>query len=763
MINFRPAAVSVILTVAISLGMCRVCSAGASEKVLDEVMRRSPAKFTSFVIPQSQDTEQALNKFLWYHFSNRIGNGIALFNKEYLTTADMWLNSAVDKARKLSIQDVHRRDLSVAAQDADGYIHTQQDFSHAHDGGWPFPLWTQSAELPDQVAGKTVGWCFQDKKDISGTLGRIISWWDKPQYYGETCLKGWELHNLKSLGIKNRSWHLKTTGESPAITTPEGIEIDAFQSPFLQLRWLKSGKERGHRLPYVEWMREGDASFSPDRRVYFSYNVESEPHAGGIVFNDYVEAHPDKWVHSMIRMHDHPLWQGKIKRIRIALAPSESNLRFSIDSFFTVYDTRHAINNPIYIFSTWNYFRWTGDIGFLKNNISKIRKALRFQDTVFCGRKLNYIRNTFPGHDGISGITPQSNGRVVINAGHGIGSNYWDLLPFGWDDLYATAQYYACLNTMADLEEAIAKHPEWGIPEGALAFDPADLRAHAAAVKETANRIFWDDEKGRFIACIDANGVKHDYGYTFINLETIWYGLATEDHANKIMEWISGKRIVEGDTSQGHDIYHWRFGPRASTKRNVEWYMQAWTHPESIPWGDQVQDGGSVLGFSFYDLWSRLHTLGPDDAWNRLQEIIKWEDDVWSAGGYREYYKTGSLGKLQGGGTAGGLGIDFEFFESSLLPAIVTYGFLGLEPTGDALTINPILAKACPNIAIKDVLYHGVRLDIQASEHAIEVSVKDSPNPNIGVALDERWFCSNLEHRRNLFIINDPGIYKFCK
>ena len=72
------------------------------------------------------------------------------------------------------------------------------------------------------------------------------------------------------------------------------------------------------------------------------------------------------------------------------------------------------------------------------------------------------------------------------------------------------------------------------------------------------------------------------------------------------MSWINGDRIVAGDTAQGADIYHWRFAPRATTKRNIDWYFWAWSSPESIPWGGQVQDGGAVLGFSYHDLMARL-------------------------------------------------------------------------------------------------------------------------------------------------------------
>jgi len=343
-----------------------------------------------------------------------------------------------------------------------------------------------------------------------------------------------------------------------------------------------------------------------------------------------------------------------------------------------------------------------------------------------------------------------------------VGSNYWDLLPFGWDDLYATSQYHAATLAMADLEEAIAAHPEWGVPLGVFGFDPSDLRDHAEAVKKEANRLFWNRKTGRFVACIDMDGEAHDFGFTFLNVDAIWYGIASEKHAGAVMEWLSGDRIVEGDTSTGEDIYHWRFGPRATTKRNVEWYAFVWSAPDSIPWGGQVQDGGAVLGFTFYDLWARLQVLGPDDAWERLTEILEWEKEVWAEGGYREYYKDGKRGTtLQGGGTAGGLGIDHEFYESSLMPAIIARGFLGLDPDGSALSIAPKLPEACPEMGVSNVLYHGVPLDILASEDAVTVAVKEDPLEPIRLALPEGWRLDGAEQEGLGFALAGKGVFRF--
>ena len=394
-----------------------------------------------------------------------------------------------------------------------------------------------------------------------------------------------------------------------------------------------------------------------------------------------------------------------------------------------------------------------------------MRLALRYQQTVMGGLEHNHIRNPWPGHDGIAGYTKDKEGKRTIHGGRGIGNNYWDLMPFGYDDLYATNQYYAATIAMAGLEEAIRQNHAWSMPRGALKLDPAFLRSHAENVKAKANDLFWNGKTGRFIACIDKNGKRYDYGYTFLNLDAIWYSLADDSHSKDIMDWITGKRIVKGDTSTGEDIYHWRFGPRATTLRNIEWYGQGWHHPESIPWGGQVQDGGAVLGFSFYDLWARLKVLGPDNAWQRLTEILHWEKDVHSEGGYRKYYEGGRRGTtLQGGGTAGGLGIDHEFYESSLIPSILVYGFLGIEAQpGNVLVVNPRLPAACPDMKVTNLLYKNTLLDICVGQRDIELVVKDVPTDQLNIRLAGFRPDTTTIGRGPQYTINKPGKYRFQK
>src|SRR6185312_12710257 len=157
-----------------------------------------------------------------------------------------------------------------------------------------------------------------------------------------------------------------------------------------------------------------------------------------------------------------------------------------------------------------------------------------------------------------------------------------------------TIYYYDAVRDLAELEELARKHPEWNIPVGADAFDPAALRKHADAVKAYGDKRFWNAKTGRF-GTVDLDGVMHDYGFTFLNDEAVYYGFATPEQAKSIHAWMSGERTVAGDTSTGADIYKFQFGPRSTTRRNLDYYFWAWSNPEGIAFGDQVQDGGAVL------------------------------------------------------------------------------------------------------------------------------------------------------------------------
>lgn len=643
-----------------------------------------PDDFPSFISPGHEAEMNTLRKLYWLHYPGS-GPKATLWD-EWLLSPSIW--PAVESGNRMTeFREQWENVLSSRIIDKDGYVATHQHGSIAHQLGWPFPFWLQGG-------GGNFGWHFSFKNTVDA------GW--RPNNLSDS--KNWMLEGAVDKGINDEGWAIKSTEKNAAIITPSNSYIvDSYQAPFIQIRWR--GRNLGNAHPYIEWASKSNPSFNEDRRMYFD-----APSSGGIVY-------------TMIPMFKHPKWNGSdITQFRICLGNTQKDSDIVLQALFGQYDTRHNVNSQSFVTGCVNYFRWTGDLDFLRKNINRMRIAVNFVMTEHQSMKRKVVFTDWVGHEGRSGVVWDKNHKdKKILYGNGVGNNYWDLLPFGYKDCYATIRFYGMLQSFAKLEAEINSHPEWNIPDGVCKFSSDFLFKHAQEIKKEGNKEFWNSKTGRFVAAVNIDGNKPDYGFTFLNLEAIYYDFADTGHAKKILEWLDGRRIVEGDTSQGADIYHWRFAPRATTKRNIDYYFWGWSSPESLKFGDQVQDGGAVLGFSHHDLMSRLKVSGADDAWKRLSEIVKWFDEVDAAGGYRKYYDGKREGSLQGGGTPGGLGLDNEFFESVMVPQIMLEGFLGFAPKGDGFSIKPNLPSALSKLMISRIHYKNLILAVAVSEDAIEI------------------------------------------
>lgn len=651
----------------------------------------------------------SLRQLFWLHYQPA-GPLIPLWD-EWMPMSTLW--PALGSGREL--QSMRLRWAAALAGrviNAEGYVHTHQHDGLAHAEGWPFPLWTQAGGI---------GWHFR---------GTGIAGYDAPLVTAD----GWTLSCARNGNIGPKGWELELREPRAVAQTPR-FSIEARISPWLRLNWWAAGLDDAHC--YVEWTTKNEPDFSAERRVYFSpartfgqAHTDMPVGGAGKLNTEIVETR------TMIPVDRLAGWKGTITGLRIGF-DNAGPANVVIKSFHSACDSRHNINNANFIRGCRDYFFWTLDYGFLRDQIGRVRTAMRFIMREFDTRQRKCVYTTWPGHEGRSGVR-YVDGKKVIVPGEGIGSNYWDLLPFGGEDALATIYYYDAIRDLAELEEQISVHPLWRVATGTDAFDPADLRRHAGEVKDYGTRRFWNERTGRF-GTVDLDGTLHDYGFTFLNNEAVYYGFATAEQARSIRAWLSGERIVEGDTSQGPDIYRWRFGPRSTTKRNLDYYVWPWSAPESIPFGAQVQDGGCVLGWSYHDLMARLLTAGPEDAARRLGEICTWFDETRAAGGYRAYYSDPARGTLQGGNVPGGLGLDKEFFESILVPQVMIYGFLGFRPTVDGCEIAPRLPSDWPSLTITRIHLHDHVLDVSVARSAIEVKDHNPDRGPLNISVPEGW------------------------
>ena len=656
----------------------RFLHSGAWDRMIfiDKVEIGAPETFPKFTVPGFDIEMENFQNMFYLHYKETIEQ-TPTYNSGWLPMSFSWVG--LEPITGNDKRNFYNSLLTSRKISTNGYVTCNQPYGLAHADGWPFPQWNQSG-----------GW--GRHYEISD---HHISQWNVTR---STSASDWTITGASTISVtQEEGWKINLTSPSASIQTPN-FYVKNVVVPFFQLHWSTSGIDDGAQ-PYLEWSTDFPPVFDSSRRVYFETITAEEGD-----------------VHSMIPLYTHPLWSENdyLRAVRISF-DNAAGTTVNVHSVFTAVDSRHNVNNTTHIKACYDYINLTGNKYFLKSNINQMRLAMKFAIDEFEVEANKCVNTPWIGHDGRTGIGPTVRGR-------GIGGNYWDLLPFGGKDTLATIYLYHALNILADLEEEINKNPDWEIPSGSNRFDPEYLRSLAAELKDNSSQ-FWNSSAGRFVANIDVNSVSHDFGYTFVNLEAVYYGFADQKQTRSILDWISGKRTVAGDLSQGADIYHWIFGPRASTIRNISWYSYVWPNTGGTPYGDQIQDGGAVLGFTYHDLMSRLKTYGPDNTWERLKTILDWFADVQENGGYREYYKT-HPGNLQGGGTAGGLGMDVEFRSSILVPQIMFYGFLGYKPNLEGFEINPNLPTNWPSLSISRILAHNSLISIFATTNQIKISTE---------------------------------------
>ncbi|NMC06715.1 MAG: hypothetical protein GYA24_15965, partial [Candidatus Lokiarchaeota archaeon] len=308
------------------------------------------------------------------------------------------------------------------------------------------------------------------------------------------------------------------------------------------------------------------------------------------------------------------------------------------------YDTRHPTTNPNFITAAWRIWQWTGNDTWLLQLKPRLDAVAGF----FLNMLVKPADIGNPARvasvPGAVPLPPAAEGLLLCDwKGHhgapgGIGSNYWDIQPFGWLDAYVNALAYGALLSLADFEA------HWGNASGS-----ALHLARATKLRESYTRLFWDDILGRFIGCVDAWGKRHDYGFTFINQQAATYGL---EWGRPLVDGVQVLRMYEWmeqePTGSGFkDTFsRWIYAARANTdinSRNAfnstvdgDWWVaqgqagaEGYARAKPWPWAattsGQLQNGGCSAYTSYHDLMARVQFIGSDDAEQRLREILnRW-------------------------------------------------------------------------------------------------------------------------------------------
>ncbi len=309
-------------------------------------------------------------------------------------------------------------------------------------------------------------------------------------------------------------------------------------------------------------------------------------------------------------------------------------------------------------------------------------------------------------------------------------SNYWDNLPFGGYDGYSNALFYNALHSMAGIYRMLG---------GDYIAKAEELEALAVTVKEKFNELYWSDETGRYIACIDSDGRRVDFGLTFHNFEILKYGLADADKAKSVFDWIDGDRIIEGEERTGTAILSYGqniqrainrrklkdledrglrlaavtntipINNRENQKLGVAW----WHGPEGInvwgsaSYGNHLENGGYIFYPVFYELMARTEYEGAQSTTDRLADIAK----------VYEYNRL--VSDLAASGSTNWLeGLNGEFPESGLVPATYTYSLVGATAEYDGLHLAPAFNDVYEYMGVRQLKYNGKSYDVKVNRDA---------------------------------------------
>lgn len=391
--------------------------------------------------------------------------------------------------------------------------------------------------------------------------------------------------------------------------------------------------------------------------------------------------------------------------------------------FPTGVDTRHLDSNAVLINAAWRLYSWTGDKTLLTTQsantrpeadpptrpdvtpardtlLGKMRRAMQYQLLWWNGASEGIIHAS--GKDGDTA----HNGLP----GKGVGSNYYDIMPFGGKDAYASVQFYLSLRSMAEVEQQL------GNPKRA-----AFLRGLMPQARAAFNQAFWLERKGngdgasRYAGAVDSRGTVQDYGFTFVNTMAMEAGLASPTQARAIYDWLDYGVSIGPQGERNHDIYaKWKFGARSSTVFNPDWWAYS---VGKWPWNDQLQNGGADLYEAGYDIISRARYQGPDKAWQRYAAMLTRyaEPDRLSGGGI-----LGDGSKVQGGDSgAGSVGVMFsEFPECGVASASFLYAFLGVNVGVDGLRLTPQVPTTLHSVRAENIAFRGAVFTLEASRAA---------------------------------------------
>lgn len=708
------------------------------------------------------------------------------FNMGWQTKSLVWHNASEEAVGRDMITPIYSGFLKTMAQDDYGYIYDnnyfrETEYAQNNEGyanlpqGWPFPTWKSSAE-DSFMDGVTVN-------DVHFTTFEFDS-------INEPSSRGWKAEN--GTAVIEFSGYM-TLDVNSAIQNGQSFKV--YNDSLKTLLPLKGGIDTTH-ASFVEI--DLDFSSSNLEDYYLVWQTEEGGDEWFRASSKEYTTVKDEYFASYGRRTYWPMylnenWANKtVTALGIEFVPKDGEIlslnNARVNYIRPSYDTRQTQFTFQWIESFYEYVTYTRDISVLEELMPKARRALSFLLHTLEGESGLLNIGYFYGHNGI-GTTINDDGTVTTHVGQGIGTSYWDILALPGINLESNAYFYTCLMEMAQLEKACetyllttepasVKNRVIGEEDYVYDYDYESLCNLASLVKKsiesdvkpvlkedgtwTNEGGLWNPETGRFALGVrEDNGKVVDHGYVYFNEQAIVAGIGTDAQQLSVMQWINGDRTVASDLSKGEDIYFYEFAPRFTTadcSEQINFTLAKAFFGENSPYREygtlfshQVQNGGAVLCWSYYDLVARAKVLGADNAYERLCDIASWykkvknnttEDGVDFFKGYYDYLNATSetgVYKLQNAEDdgPGALGLDGEFLENVLFVRAVPEAILGMTVNEfDTLTFTNDFSKDNLRLCLDNLKFGNATFTVATGRSSLEIkSVSGAVHKNTKVEL----------------------------
>jgi hypothetical protein len=256
-------------------------------------------EFPEFLVPGHEEEMGRLRDLFLLHQSPK---AMGTFHLPYIIPSVLWPATGPEESAS-AMRGYYRAELLQRKIDGEGYVTCHQHRGHAHNDGWPFPLWAQSG-------GR--GWHFTHAGDPFAEPFKL-----------PLCasLAGWEASAVTVAGHDPGAGLLLELGPGAVLTAPP-MDVDSLVAPFIAFEW--NGMPGEGARPFLEWITDAAPEFDTARRIAF----------------DPVPAPPtyDRRV-TMIPVHRHPEWKGRITRLRLSFGNAGPG-RIVLRALHTAVDTR---------------------------------------------------------------------------------------------------------------------------------------------------------------------------------------------------------------------------------------------------------------------------------------------------------------------------------------------------------------------------------------------------------------------------------------